>query len=177
MTFNRSAEIGDFTGRTLEGIAYKYDRPSRVTDDNWATSYYEEVLSRADTRTLKSRASFPVDIQHDHAPIGQVAFQRSADERALMFTATIDRSTTGDKVLAEIEDWNDVSVSFDALRNVTRSTPQHGPIIGRAEIRIDGLSLAATGTGLYKDAQVLHVRAAGAETPRLSAVRKRLILL
>ena len=33
MMINRSTEISDYTGRTLEGVALRYGRPSRVTDD------------------------------------------------------------------------------------------------------------------------------------------------
>ena len=33
MTLNRSAELGDFVGRTLDRRASRYDVPSRVTDD------------------------------------------------------------------------------------------------------------------------------------------------
>ncbi|HEY5423190.1 MAG TPA: hypothetical protein VIK05_06965 [Ilumatobacteraceae bacterium] len=41
MTLNRSAELGDFVGRTLDRRASRYDVPSRVTDDGWKSSYYD----------------------------------------------------------------------------------------------------------------------------------------
>jgi hypothetical protein len=41
LTLNRSAELGDFVGRTLDRRASRYDVPSRVTDDGWKSSYYD----------------------------------------------------------------------------------------------------------------------------------------
>jgi hypothetical protein len=175
MNLTRATEVADYTGRTLEGYAYRYERPSRVTDDGWQSSYYEEMLKGSDVKTLRERAVFPVHKQHESQRYGEVTFHHSDDERALMFRATIDHGPDGDALLADLDNWMDVSVSFDALRNSYREAPNLGKVIQRAEIRLDELSLAATGTGLVKGAEVTHVRAA--TTPRLTALRKRLILL
>lgn len=175
---NRATEIADFTGRTLEGVAYRYDYPSRVTDDGWATSYYEEFLTGTDTRTLKHRASFPlarIHTSHGGAQIGSVVFARSSDERALMWTATVDRGAAGDQLLDEIDEWRDASVTFAPLRDSYRTTKYHGRILQRAEIRIAELAIQPNGTALAKHAEVTLVRAAG--TPRLEELRRKRILL
>lgn len=162
-TLHRATEPVDFTGRTLEGVAYRYDYPSRVTDDRWASSYFEEIPSGADRRTLSHRASFPLAQMHQSAGgivIGNVTFSPSAADRALMFTATVDHGRTGDEFLEQLDDWSDASVTFEALRNSKRTTPWHGEIVQRAEIRITELALTPNGTALAKGAGVLAHRAA-----------------
>lgn len=175
---HRASEVADFTGRTMEGIAYRYNRPSRVSDDQFITTYFEEIVSGADTKTLTERKEFPLYKLHNRAeePLGTVTFAHSNDEHALMFTALVNRSAAGDEVLAD-EEWRDVSVSFAPIRNATRKTDHHGNIIQRVEIRLEELSLAPNGTGLSKGAEVLAVRAQEFTTPRLAAVRRKLIFL
>lgn len=174
---NRAAQTLDFTGRTCEGIAYRYEYPSRVTDDGWATSYYEEILRSADRRTLSHRDQFPFSHGHTRQgghPIGQVTFHRSNDERALMFRGLVDRGREGDAFLAEVDDWKDPSVGFAAVRNSRRSTEFHGPIVQRAEIRIDELAMCPTGMGLASGAELHLVRSADpVGTPRLDRLRRR----
>lgn len=177
---HRATEIADFTGRTLEGVAYRYEYPSRVTDDHWRTSYFEEILRAADRRTLAHRATFPLAQLHTSdggAVIGEVTFDRSDDERALMFTATVDHGRPGDRLLAEIEQWSDASVTFAPLRDTYRVTKHHGRITQRAEIKIAELAIAPTGTGLAKGAEVTLVRSASGATPLLDASRRRALLL
>lgn len=169
-TLHRAATtVEDFTGRTLEGIAYRYERPSRVSDDNFRTTYFEEIMKRADAKTLGDREAFPVYRFHDRTrdPAGTVTFERSDNEQALMFRATIDRNAEGDQLLADIEEWQDVSVSYRPLKDTYRTTEHHGRITQRREIRLLELSVAPTGTGQSKGAEILAVRAAGTE-PRLT---------
>jgi HK97 family phage prohead protease len=173
---NRASEIADYTGRTLEGAAYRYDRPSRVTDDSWESSYYEEILRGADSKTLTEQGSFPLLRAHESVQLGDVSFSHSDDESALMFTAQLHRNAEADAVLEDIESWSDVSIGFAAIRNGERYSDHHGKIVQRAEIRLHELSLAPTGTGLTKGAEVLAIRSA--TTPRLDRLRqKRIILL
>ena len=174
----RASEVSDWTGRTLEGIAYRYNRPSRVSDDAFATNYFEEIVSGADAKTLTERGEFPLFKLHNRAedPLGTVTFAHSDDEAALMFTAHVNRSAAGDEVLAD-EEWRDVSVSFAPIRNAHRTTDHHGKIVQRVEIRLEELSLAPNGTGLSKGAEVLAVRAQALETPRLIEVRRKLLFL
>lgn len=174
----RATEVADYTGRTLEGYAYRYERPSRVTDDSWQSSYYEEILKRADAKTLREGGSWPLLKYHDDSDVlGSVSFHHSDDEGALMFRATVDHGAEGDAVLDDIDQWRDVSVGFGVLRNSYRTTEHHGRIVQRAEIRLNELSLAPTGTGLTKGAEVTAVRASGLVTPRLDALRKKRLLL
>lgn len=175
---HRASEVSEFTGRTMEGIAYRYDRPSRVSDDAFATTYFEEITRGADVKTLTEKKEFPLYKLHNRAetPLGTVTFAHSEDESALIFTALVNRSEAGDQVL-EDEEWRDVSVGFAPIRNATRKTEYHGNITQRIEIRLEELSLAPNGTGLNKGAEVLAVRAQTVETPRLIQLRKKLILL
>jgi hypothetical protein len=176
-TLSRSSQVADYTGRTLEGRAYSYGNPSRVTDDAWKTSYFEEIVSGADAKTLRERGTYPVDVMHAGESIGSVTFHHSDDEKALMFRAVIDPSEEGDRILEDIANWSDVSVAFDALRSAQRVTEYHGPITQRKEIRLRALAIAATGTGLVKDAGIQVVRSAGLETPKLIELRARLLRL
>ena len=175
MMFNRATEISDYTGRTLEGVALRYERPSRVTDDGWQSSYYEEVLQGADRKTLAERGSFPLQRAHEAVHLGEVTFNHSDDESALMFTAELHRNAEADAILEDIQSWSDVSIGFAAIRNSERYSDHHGRIVQRAEIALRELSLAPTGTGLAKGAEVLSVRSA--QTPRLHRLRQRRIYL
>lgn len=177
-TLHRATEVSDAVGRTMEGIAYRYERPSRVSDDSFKSSYFEEIMRRADAKTLTERQELPVFRLHDYEEesIGTVTFDHSADEGALMFTAVLNRSAGADEVL-EDETWRDVSVGFAPMRDAFRHTDFHGRITQRVEIRLEELSLAPNGTALHKGAEVLAVRAQGLETPKLAAMRRKLLFL
>ena len=175
---NRASEEGEWTGRTMTGYAYRYNRPSRVSDDAFITNYFEEITKGADLKTLTERSEFPLYKFHNRAsePLGTVTFAHSDDEQALMFEALVDRGAEGDRLLTD-EEWRDVSVSFTPIRNAHRTTEYHGRITQRVEIRLEELSLAPNGTGLSKGAEVLAVRAQGQSTPRLDVVRRKLLFL
>ena len=162
MTLHRAADVGDYTGRTIEGVAYRYERPSRVSDDGYRTTYFEEIMRRADIKTLSERDAFPLYRLHDSTrdPAGEVTFARSDGEGALMFTATINRSAEGDALLADIPDWQDVSVGYKPVKDTYRHTDHHGRITQRRELRLLELSVAPTGTGQSKGAEILAMRAA-----------------
>lgn len=174
---NRATEVGEFIGRTLEGVAYRYDRPSRVTDDAWKTSYLEEMLRGADTKTLSENTSWPLHKMHDKSVnYGAVTFHHSDDEASLMFRAEVAHGDAGDALLEEIAEYLDVSVGALAIKTTERDS-KGGRVVQRAEVKLNELSLAATGTGLVKGAEVEVVRAAEDGTPRLLAAKRRLILL
>lgn len=173
---HRATTDAELVGRRLEGIAYRYQYPSRVTDDHWTTSYWEEIGRGADTRTLAHRAAFPLNRLHSAeggVEVGTVEFHRSDDERALMFRAVVDQGRDGDALLDELDEWRDASVTYDPLRTTQRTTEHHGRIVHRAEIRLVELALAPNGTGLAKGAEVLVVRSASTPgTPRLEEARR-----
>lgn len=156
----RAADALDLTGRVLEGIAYKYNKPSRVSDDNWKSSYYEEIVSGADKKTLKERKEFPVlRLHRESERIGTAEYFHSDNEDALMFRATLEpNNPIADEVL-EDESWRDVSAGGEFIRSAFRHTDYHGRITQRVELKLNELSLAPAGTGLHKDAQVLMRRA------------------
>ena len=173
----RATVVEDFTGRTLEGRAYRYDSPSRVTDDGWKTSYYEEMSKGADNKSLKERSTFPLRFIHSaQKDIGTVEFMHSDDERALMFRAVVDHGPEGDALLEEIDQYRDVSVGFKPIKTSLRRSPYMGDIVSRREIRLDELSLAPTGAGLVKGAEIEVVRASIEEigTPRLDALKRKM---
>jgi hypothetical protein len=176
---HRSTDQLDYTGRTVEGVAYRYEYPSRVTDDGWATSYYEEILRGADSRTLRHHPEFPLNRGHSQSgghQVGVVTFHRSDDERALMFRGLVDHGRAGDQLLEEIDEWGDASVTFDPIANRQRRTPYHGVILQRAQIRIAELALMPLGTALSSGSGVLAVRGSIAEpagTPVLDRLRRR----
>lgn len=174
----RASEVEDFTGRTLEGIAYRYERPSRVSDDAYRTTYFEEIMKRADAKTLAEHDEFPLLRLHNRAEdaIGTVTFHHSDAEDALLFRALVAHSRHGDEVLAD-EGWRDVSVGYKPIRDTYRTTEHHGRITQRRELRLVELSVAPTGTGQTKGAEILTVRAAVHGTPLLDHYRRKRTLL
>lgn len=179
MLIQRSSEVEEFKGRTLEGRAYRYNRPSRVSDDQFKSTYFEEILNRADAKTLAEHDEFPLHRLHDIKadPLGTVTFAHSDTEDSLMFTALLNRSAEADALL-EDDGWRDVSVGFKPIRDGFRTTEYHGRIVQRREISIVELSLAPNGTGQAKGAEVMAIRAAAdAGAPRLSYYERRAKLL
>jgi hypothetical protein len=176
-------------GRTLEGIAYRYDHPSKVTDGG--DPYFEEFLVGCDTKTIRDRGVFPLGMWHPWSsnaglmpaqPVGSVRFEPSDAEHALMFSATVSRTRLGDEALELVRDRasEDVSVSYRPVRERPRRASNGAIIIGRAEIAIRELSLAPTGLGQHDDAKVLVMRAHPAQQrplDRLEQSRRRRLLL
>lgn len=187
---SRATEVPIVEGRTLIGRAYRYDHPSKVTDDGWRTSYLEELATLCDAKSLHDRASFPVGLWHPWTsnagkmpaePFGVVHFAPSKTEQALMFEATISRTSLGNDMLELLADHalEDVSVTYKPIRTVARQTPK-GQVTSRSEIALKELSLAPPGFGLHDDAKVLAMRAGDEEdpgTPNLDRYRRRALLL
>lgn len=175
---NRAAEDVDVQGRTLEGTALRYNRASRVSDDGWKSSYYEEYISRAAAKSLQDQSEWGLNRQHQGDTLGTVTFHNSDDEGSLMFRAVVDQGPDGDLLISDVEsgEWRDVSIGAAVLRSAQRQAP-FGQVTVRQEIRLDHLAIAMTGSGLMSGAEITALRAAELGTPRLEAIRRRLILL
>jgi phage head maturation protease len=173
----RSADFeieGD--GRTLTGIAAKYDVPSFVTDDG-VKRYLEEFDPQSALRSIRMRALRPVFVRHEHlkGSVAEVGFDHSAAEGALLFRARMTDSQFASKTLARVNDGElpAVSLGFRSLRHLTRSDAR-GPVTRRTEIAIEEMSLAEVAQ--HEGTLVLNVRSEEG-TPRLDALRKRRLLL
>jgi len=173
----RSADFeveGD--GRTLTGIAAKYDHPSKVTDDG-VVRYLEEFDPQSAMRSLRMRAERPLFVRHEHlkGSVGETTFEHSASEGALLFRARMSDTKYASRTLGRVNDGElpAVSLGFRSLRHLTRSDPR-GPVTRRTEIAVEELSLAEVAQ--HEGTLVLSVRSESA-TPRLDALRKRRLLL
>lgn len=196
MIINRATlEVPTLEGRTLEGVAYRYDHPSRVSDDGH-DFYLEAFGFGCDAKTIADRAVFPLGWWHPWSsnagkspsqPLGSVEFRPSKTEGALLFTAGISRTRLGDEAIELVRDRaaEDVSVSYKPISSLRRRRGAEY-VTTRTEIKIRELSLAPTGLGLHEDAKVLVMRAAGDDTEpervvteisRLEQNRRRLLLL
>ena len=126
----RSAEFevaGD--GRNLEGIAARYDIPSKVTDGG--PRYLEEFDPKCATNTIKMRAVRALFVKHEHirGSVGEVSFEDSPTEGALMFRARISDTRYATTTLGRINDGElpAASLGFRSLHHLTRSDPR-GPV-------------------------------------------------
>lgn len=174
---SRAVAIPHVTGRTIEGVAYRYAHPSRVTDDGHVF-YLEQILSGADTKSIRDRGgAFPLLVWHSRTvnrgklppqSIGQVQFRPVADTQ-LEYTAVFDRSRLADEMLEMVAESldpsgddlaSDVSVSFRPLRPV-ESVVDGELLVSHAAIALRELSVVPTGTGQHADAKVLVMRAHG----------------
>lgn len=198
MILNRSAslDVAAVSGRTLEGIAYRYDHPSEVSDDGGRTRYLEEFGVGCDTKTIADRGNvFPLGWFHPWSsnagtvpsePLGAVKFRPSKVEGALLFEAKVSQTRRGDESLELVRDRaaESVSVSYRPIEQRTRRH-QGRSVVTRTEIAIRELSLAPTGLGQHEDAKVLAMRAlvettdeeAREQLSRIEQNRRRLLLL
>jgi phage head maturation protease len=173
-------------GRHLLGLAYRFDHPSRVTDDG-RKFYLEEFAATSVDRSLRTRDVYAVGILHPWSPnartspvpVGSVKFGKSAD--GLAFDITLARTAAGDdaKELYEIGALGDVSIGAKPIRHTLRPSPA-GQVLRREEIALRELSLAPPGMGQHEDAKVLAMRAAPeipAGRPLAEAVNRRQRLL
>lgn len=174
----RSVDIEPGDGRTVEGVAYRYDSPSMVRDPGSAP-YLEEFSRIAHDKTVRQRPSVPLLVLHDERtrlPVGVATFSDGGDH--LRFSARISETRDGDEALALIGDGalRSVSVRFRSLGSRFRQAVQ-GRVTTRTEIALRELSLVPTGFGAHPGAEVLAVRHQLDDTPRLDALRKRRRLL
>lgn len=195
MWIDRVSAIDGHVGRTLEGHAFLFDRPTEVSDRG-GPKYLEEFAPDCADRTIAERRHFAVGLMHPWSPgartspvpVGSVTFERG--KSGLRFIAKLSRTPGGDEALELVNDHalGDVSVSAKPIRNLTRRIPR-GVVTRRAEIAIRELSLAPPGMGAHPGALVELVRAHGPAdwtglerspadgTPRRDALRARLLLL
>lgn len=172
------------TGRTLEGVAYPYASPQRVTDDG-ETFYFEQILHGADRKSIRDRAgrAFELLIWHSRSSnrgalppesVGEVWFEPGDDE--CRFRAVVKRSRLGDEMLDLVNDGTgrDVSIGMRPFQTVPGVYEGHR-LDSHAEIGLRELSLAPTGTGQYEGAEVLTVRARTAPKAVDPLVRLRLL--
>lgn len=164
-------------GRNLEGIAFHWDLPSLVQDDDHPAPYLEEFDPKAANQTLRMRALWPLFVEHQHlkGSAGEVLFERSAE--GLMFRARTSDSRYAQLTLERVKagELPEVSIGFRPVRQLRRSAPQ-GVITRRTEIAIAEMSLAREGQ--HQGAKVLAIRSAATEgTPRLDALRRQRSLL
>lgn len=176
--FTRSFDIEPGDGRTLLGVAFKFDTPSKVRDPGRAP-YLEEFARSSVDKTLRQRPTVPLLLLHDASrlPVGVATFERG--EHAVAFEAKISETPGGDEALTLVNDGalRSVSVRFrDFSPPRFRSSPE-GRVTTRTEIGLRELSLLPTGFGAHEGAEVLAVRSEGIETPRLDALRRRKALL
>lgn len=173
-----------FEGRTLEGIAYRFEHPSRVVDPG-KPAYMEAFARGSATKSIREKGRFPVDYYHglmsgtpgarsrwSGEVFGSVMFANGSD--GLEFTATISRTRGGDEMLELLGDGalGDVSIAAYPVKTSTRSG-----VVWRDEIALAALSLAPVGTGQHDGAKVLAMRADGDTAPLLADLRRRRALL
>lgn len=173
--YTRSFDIGT-EGRTLTGLAFKWDTPAKVRDPG-KQPYMEEFSRGAADKTLQEHPLVPVLRNHrlNEDPVGVSTFHRS--EEGLVFTAPLSRTRAADEVLELVNDgaMRSVSVRFASFKDRKRMSTD-GWVTTRMEIGLRELSVVTTGFGQHPGAEVLAVRSEEG-TPRLDAVRQRLILL
>lgn len=154
----RAAEI-TAEGRTLVGIAFRWDHPSLVPNDPGTGPYLEEFVRGSVTKTLRERETFPLIKHHrvDVDPVGVTRFA-PADE-GLMFEAPLSRTRDADETLELVRDgaMRSVSVRFRPILHKLRHSTA-GAVVSRTEIALRELSLAPTGFGIHDGAEVLAVR-------------------
>jgi HK97 family phage prohead protease len=120
-TFRRSLAVGplEVTGRVLEGIALRWNRAYRVSDDRrrW---YSEGWRPGAFTRGLAATGNVhEARLDHRDIRVGRVTFAEG--EHGLGFTATADETPGGDLLLAlnDQRKLRGVSLTFASDRQQT----------------------------------------------------------
>ena len=88
----------EVTGRTIEGIALRWDHPYTVSDDNGATFYVEGWRLGAFERGLRATGNFhEVRVDHRDFRVGRTSFTETGE--GLMFRAIADDTPGGDAAL------------------------------------------------------------------------------
>src|SRR5262245_59852420 len=97
--FRRSIDTDiDITGRVLEGIALRWDRKYRVSDDG-VNFYVEGWRRRAFEKGMRATGNVhEVRVDHHDVRVGRVSFNESSE--GLIFTAIADDTPSGDAALA-----------------------------------------------------------------------------
>lgn len=181
MILFRTADVDvSSDGRNVEGLAFRWNHPSLVSDDG-KTRYREQFARGSVARTLSQRTHHPLFVRHEHlaGSVGESTF--SPSDEGLMFRARIYDGELPQAALERVSDpkhpehLGAVSIGFRSIADRKRRDA-HGEITERTEIALEELSLAAVGQGQHEGALVLSVRSEPG-TPRLDALRRRRILL
>lgn len=146
----------DVTGRTLEGLALKWDTLYRVTDNG--RRYYQEGFRRGAFRgAIEKRSWFELRPEHWDDRIGTVDFHESGD--GLVFTAAVEPGDRGDDELELVRSGrrSGVSIRYTPLRNAP-----HAPPWWREEVDLREMSLTAR-PQYGPDAKVLAMRSSPLE--------------
>ncbi len=171
----RSADL-DVTGdgRNLEGVAFRWETPSLVSDDGGRTKYLEEFDRSSTNRTLGARRQLFVEHQHLDGSVGDVRFERSLE--GLVFRARVSDSEWAGETLERVNngELRAVSVGFYGMRSVNRMDGAGRRVTRRTEIGIRELSLARTGQ--HEGAGVLAVRSEALSLSAFDDRRRRLAL-
>ena len=169
-----SLDLTTGKGRTLEGLAFRWETPSLVQDPG-SPRYLEEFARSSTAKTLRERAIFPLynEHHHDEGMLGGVTFSPASE--GLAFRSEVPQTDDGDQLLEEINSgrMRSVSVGFRAFKNAKRADVR-GPVTVRQEIGLIELSVCRDGQ--HDGAEILAVRAKLA-TPKLDAAKRRAALL
>lgn len=141
------------TGRTLEGLALRWDTPYRVSDDRGRTFYDEGWRRRALVESLAEMGNtFELRVDHADVRLGLVSFAES--DEGLAFRSTVDGHELGDAALAEVVTGRTRGVSI--LYHPLRQKRDRDGVLWRLRARLRELSL--TDNPQYHDAMVTAVR-------------------
>jgi len=156
--FERALPVDvEVTGRVVEGIALRWDRPYRVSDDGGETFYNEGWRRRAFERGLRATGNFhEVRIDHRDTRVGRASFAESAE--GLPFTATMDETPGGDRAIeyARAGKFGGVSLRFESDR---QEFDQEHRTVWRTRAVARELSFVDQGVPQYADASITRVRA------------------
>lgn len=158
-------------GRVIEGFAYRYNVPSRVSDGGPA---YMEAFTAMTAQGVSKAAlhymhPFQPGSKSDPTPFGLVEFSDGGE--GLAFRATVSNTQKGNDFLTLLNDGvlnTSVSIGFKALKSRNA-----GGVTYRDSIEVVELSLLpAHIPGAHSGAEILAVRE-GTATPILDAIVRK----
>lgn len=153
-------------GRTIEGLALRWNRAYRVSDDQGATYYAEGWRSRAfETDLAKSRNIFELRVDHRDQRLGLTSFHESED--GLVFVAALDDTPAGEVALekARADRFRGVSLRYGSDKQL----PMKDGIVWRTRGVVRELSLIETIRPQYEDAGIVAMRATDDDVDELVA--------
>lgn len=159
--FNRSLPADDFavSGRTIEGLTLRWDKPYRVSDDEGRNFYLEGWRRSAFVRGLEATGNVhELRLDHEDVRLGRVAFHEA--DQGLGFTAVIDGTEAGDDALdhARAGRFRGVSLRYSSNRQ-----RKEGGVLWRLRAIARELSLVTVGRPQYEDALISAVRSIAAD--------------
>jgi HK97 family phage prohead protease len=156
INFFPELEIRDkATERILAGISVPYDTPTFIRERGY--EYWEEFQRGAFAKSIQEASNpFKLNILHERQrlPIG-VALVTREDTAGLYQEFRVSRTTTGDEVMALLEDGVPLGLSIGFAPVKQRGTEHEGRV-WRTEAALKETSVV--NEPAYADAQVLGVR-------------------